>query len=39
MEPLSLAFVLFVFVTAFVAGCAWTLGCWLMSRLLLALFK
>ena len=34
---LSWALVLFVLVIALVAGAFWTLGCWVMTRLLLAI--
>ena len=36
---LSLIGLLTVFVVAFFAGAGWTLGCWLMSRILAAIFK
>jgi hypothetical protein len=35
---LSLVGLLTVFVVLFFAGLGWTLGCWLMSRLLAAIF-
>ncbi len=36
---LSLMGLLTVFVVLLVAGLGWTLGCWLMSRLIAAIFK
>lgn len=34
MEPITLALVLFVLLVAFLAGFAWTVGCWLAAKLL-----
>ena len=34
MVPITLTLVCFVLLVAFLAGIAWTTGCWLISKLL-----